>query len=109
LFDKRKIAAAFEFRHESWYDTEVIAALKKHSCSLCAADGEDIPPAQLTKTTNWGYVRLRRDNYSKKQLLKWLSDISSQGWKQAYVFFKHEDTAQGTKLATRFLKLISSM
>lgn len=107
LLDKTMISTAFEFRHDTWYDDEVFSLLKKHSCALCAADAEDTPPAELVKTTDWGYVRLRRDTYTKKELTNWFKNIHSQGWKETFVFFKHEDTAEGTKLAARFLELVA--
>jgi uncharacterized protein YecE (DUF72 family) len=59
-------------------------------------------------TAHWGYLRLRRLRYSKKQLAEWLSQIKSRNWKEAYVFFKHEDTGTGPKLAARFIDLLNS-
>lgn len=105
LLDK-SISAAFEFRHESWFDAEVYDALREHSCALCAADDEDTPPAQLVKTVNWGYVRLRRVGYTPKELATWFKNISSQGWSEVFVYFKHEETGTGPKLAANLLKLI---
>lgn len=97
--------SAFEFRHESWFDDEVFACLRAHSSVLCVADAEDLPGADLVHTANWGYVRLREQGYSEKNLNEWIQRIRSQGWDEAYVFFKHEDSAAGPNLATRFLEL----
>lgn len=99
------ISAAFEFRHESWYDDEVFKCLRKHACALCAADAEDTPKAQLVRTAKWGYVRLRRDGYTKKALTTWLKNIRTLDWKTVYVYFKHEETGMGPKLARMFLEL----
>ena len=32
------VRAAFEFRHETWFDQEVYDLLKKNNCALCIAD-----------------------------------------------------------------------
>jgi len=31
--------------------------------------------------------------------------LTALGWKDCYIFFKHEDAGTGPKLAARFLKL----
>lgn len=105
IIDNR-VRLAFEFRHESWYDDEIIDCLRAHSSALCAADVDDVPSTNLVKTADWGYVRLRCETYTDDQLREWISRIQSQSWSEAYVFFKHEDTATGPKLAARFLDLL---
>ncbi len=100
-----RAAAAFEFRHESWLDDEVIGCLRDHSCALCVADGDDLPDTELVSTADWGYFRLRREGYTDEGLTDWINRIRSTKWNEAYVFFRHEDTAAGVKLATRFLEL----
>ena len=97
--------ATFEFRHESWFDDEVFACLRAKGCALCVADTEDTPRSDLVKTAGWGYVRLRRETYSDKDLGEWIEKLSSQSWDEAYVFFKHEDAGTGPKFAARFLEL----
>jgi uncharacterized protein YecE (DUF72 family) len=102
---KGRARAAFEFRHPSWFDDEVVDCLRRHKSALCVADSEDLPVADLVRTANWGYVRLRRERYADKSLRKWISAIRSRRWNEVYVFFKHEDSAAGPKLAGRFLEL----
>jgi uncharacterized protein YecE (DUF72 family) len=97
--------AAFEFRHESWFDEEVFSCLRMHSAALCVADAEDLPATDLVHTTDWGYVRLREEGYTDASLRKWKADIKSQKWKEVYVFFKHEDAALGPKMARTFMEL----
>lgn len=98
-------SAAFEFRHASWYDDEVYELLATAKATLCAADTDEEPPAALRATAEWGYLRLRRVEYSDAELTEWLKKIRSQPWKHAYVFFKHEDEARGPRFARRFLEL----
>jgi uncharacterized protein YecE (DUF72 family) len=104
LIDKRT-SSAFEFRHESWFDEEVFDCLRANSCALCVAEMDDVPSVNLVSTARWGYVRLRRKDYSDEHLSEWIARLRSQDWEEAYVFFKHEDSGTGPKLATRFLEL----
>lgn len=96
---------AWEFRHPSWFDDEVLGCLRERGCALCLAEGDDLPEAPLTSTAEWGYLRLRREAYSDAELAEWKSRIRAQDWSAAYVFFKHEDEATGPELADRFLAL----
>jgi uncharacterized protein YecE (DUF72 family) len=97
---------AFEFRHESWLDDEVFDCLRVHSAALCLADADDLPSTGLVRTANFGYIRLRRESYTDRSLKAWLKKIESQKWKEAFIFFKHEDTGTGPKFAARLLELI---
>jgi uncharacterized protein YecE (DUF72 family) len=103
-----KVRVAFEFRHPSWFDDEVYDCLRAKSCALCLADVDDAPTPNLVRTAGWGYLRLRRRQYTAKTLEKWIEKIRDQKWRQVYVFFKHEETGTGPKFATRFLKAIDS-
>jgi uncharacterized protein YecE (DUF72 family) len=95
--------AVFEFRHESWFDDEVLAMLRSHKRVLCVSDRDEMPLSHIDKTADWGYVRLRRVNYSDADLKAWIKRIKAQKWKDTYVFFKHEDEGTGPKLAARFI------
>jgi uncharacterized protein YecE (DUF72 family) len=75
---------------------------------FCVADAEDVPPARLVKTARSVLLRLRRARYSKKRLAEWIDKLRSQNCDDAYVFFKHEETGSGPKLARRFLELLNS-
>jgi uncharacterized protein YecE (DUF72 family) len=100
-----KAAVAFEFRHASWFDKEVFACLRAHGCALCLADMDDLPVPKLVSTANWGYLRLRRTDYTAPQLRAWIKKLRAQQWEKAYVFFRHEDTGSGPRLGARFLEL----
>src|SRR3954470_24788236 len=60
--------AAFEFRNESWFEDDVYQALKSAGAALCVSEREDNVPPPLVETTDWGYVRLRLENYSEDDL-----------------------------------------
>jgi uncharacterized protein YecE (DUF72 family) len=97
--------AAFEFRHESWFDEDVYDSLKEKGCALCFADTEDNKLEALVSTASWGYVRLRKPEYGEKDLREWVKRVKRQEWDQAFIFFKHEDGGEGPRLARRFLDL----
>ena len=97
--------AAFEFRHDSWFCDEVYAALGKRGAALCIAEAETLA-TPLVATTDWGYLRLRREDYVKKDLAAWAKKIAAQKWKRAFVYFKHEDTGTGPRFAAQLRSLM---
>jgi len=84
---------AFEFRHETWHDEEVYAALRGRNAALVCADTEEAGEAgaPLVPTADWGYLRLRRCDYDDAGLASWRERIRAQPWHRVFVFFKHED------------------
>jgi uncharacterized protein YecE (DUF72 family) len=96
---------AFEFRNATWQDDEVYACLRAHSAVLCVTDRSELPETGLVHTAKWGYLRLWDDKYTDARLRKWIAGIEGQKWREAYVFFMHEDEGVSPKLATRFMKL----
>jgi uncharacterized protein YecE (DUF72 family) len=97
--------AAFEFRHPTWFDDDVLALLRSQNRALCVSDTDDLPTNHIDKTADWGYLRLRRVNYSESDLAEWIKRVRAQEWKNTFVFFKHEDEGTGPKLAAQFLEL----
>ena len=100
--------AAFEFRHPTWFDDDVLDLLRSRNRALCISDTDDLPVTHIDKTADWGYLRLRRVNYSEENLAEWLERIRAQDWKETFLFFKHEDAGTGPKLAAQFLKLLGA-
>ncbi len=96
--------AAFEFRNDSWFDDEVYSALRDANAALVTADAEtdERGSVQITPTADWGYLRLRRCDYTDDELADWKQRIGSQDWTDAYVYFKHEEEGTGPDLARRF-------
>ena len=97
--------AAFEFRHQSWFDEDVYEALRSRGIALCVANTDD-GETPFVVTGKTGYVRLRREAYDDDALHEWATRITSQPWEQAFVFFKHEDAGAGPALARRFEELL---
>ena len=99
------VKAAFEFRHQTWMEDDVLALLKSKNHALCISDTDDLPVTHIDRTADWGYLRLRRVEYSESHLEDWLNRVRDQKWKEAFVFFKHEDEGTGPRLAGQFLGL----
>ena len=97
--------AALEFRHESWFDDEVFALLRQHQAALCIAEAEDGVEVPSVSTADWGYLRLRRPDYTDEELKKWITWVRDQNWQEAFIFFKHEDEGKAPQMAQRFLEL----
>jgi uncharacterized protein YecE (DUF72 family) len=101
--------AAFEFRHPTWYDDDVLDLLRSQNRPLVVSDTDDMPTTHIDKTADWGYLRLRRVNYSEENLAEWAERIRAQDWKNTFLFFKHEDAGTGPKLAAQFLRLANQV
>jgi uncharacterized protein YecE (DUF72 family) len=103
-----EIPAAFEFRHPTWFDDEVLDTLRNRNLALCISDTDDLPVSHIDRTAEWGYLRLRRVNYSQADLEEWWKKIGGQNWTTAFVFFKHEDEGTGPRLARDFLDIAAA-
>ena len=99
--------AAFEFRHESWFDDEVFETLRARSAALCIADTEKLETPKVA-TTDYGYLRLRREDYVKSDVERWTEFVRGQTgcWTSAFIYFKHEEAGIGPKLAREMIDLL---
>ena len=100
--------AAFEFRHKSWFDEEVFDLLRATKAALCIADTEKLETPK-TATANYGYLRLRREDYQKSDVQRWAEFLREQksNWQDAFVYFKHEEAGIGPKLARQMMELLA--
>jgi uncharacterized protein YecE (DUF72 family) len=99
--------AAFEFRHASWFDDDVYALLRAWNAALCVADTER-GTTPIVATADFGYVRLRDAEYTDAALGEWAARLRPPGWRDAYVFFKHEESGTGPALAARLRAALGS-
>jgi uncharacterized protein YecE (DUF72 family) len=97
--------AAFEFRHQTWFDQEVFDLLREHQAVLCIAEAENDLEIPFVSTADWGYLRLRRPDYGEPELKSWVKRVLEQDWRDAFVFFKHEDEGKAPLMGKRFLEL----
>ena len=84
---------AIEFRHESWFERDVLAALREHDVALVLGDHPRRPFQSQAATASWRYLRLhygargRRGNYSSSELDAWAKRIRS--WRGAHEVFAY--------------------
>ena len=103
-----KVRSAFEFRDTSWFDEEVYSMLRKYNCAICVAESEELATPAVS-TAKFGYLRLRREDYTAAQLKMWATFVQGQKeWSDSFIYFKHEERAVGPKFAEEFEKLLKS-
>lgn len=101
--------AAMEFRHESWWDDAVYERLRARNVALCIADSET-RHTPLVPTADFGYLRLRDEGYGEADLERWAEVVRSHAsapWRDAYVYFKHEDEGKGPEFAAKLTALLA--
>jgi uncharacterized protein YecE (DUF72 family) len=92
---------AFEFRHESWFDEEVYAALRNAGVALCWAESEKIVTPEV-QTAQFHYLRLRKEECDLKAVERKVRSLANDG--DVYIYFKHEDTPEGALNAAALLE-----
>lgn len=102
--------AAVEFRHTSWFEAEVYEVLRARNVPMVAVDKDDAEGtgAPLVPTAAWGYLRLRRTQYSAADLDGWAARIAEQPWTEAYVFLKHEEGSPAGPAAAQQLQRLTN-
>jgi uncharacterized protein YecE (DUF72 family) len=103
------LACAFEFRHNSWLADDVYDRLRARNAALCIADSER-GTTPLVATADFGYFRLRDEGYGEADLGRWAETIRrlATGWRETYVFFKHEESGTGPAFAKRLEALLAA-
>jgi uncharacterized protein YecE (DUF72 family) len=99
------VRCAFEFRHASWLIDPVYELLKKHGVALCLAESDKLVIPQVV-TAAFVYSRLRKDDYSTEERQEIGDRVESviAGGRDAFVFFKHEETPAGAFYAEELLR-----
>jgi uncharacterized protein YecE (DUF72 family) len=102
------LRAAFEFRHASWFDEEVFAVLNGKNIALCIAESADLS-APVVATADYGYLRLRREDYAEADMQRWANAIREKEkvWPDVFVYLKHEESGMGPRLAKQLIGLLS--
>jgi uncharacterized protein YecE (DUF72 family) len=83
----------FEFRHESWFASEVYELLRSHGVALVIGDHPERPFQAYELTADWTFVRFhygrrgRNGNYSKRELEEWAGRI--ERWRRLVEVFAY--------------------
>jgi uncharacterized protein YecE (DUF72 family) len=104
----RDLRSTFEFRNASWFTDEVFTALRKRNAALCHAESEEIQTPSI-QTANFLYLRLRKDDYSVKQVAKRIKVINGRDHRdEVFAYFKHEETPEAALRAEALLAAINN-
>jgi uncharacterized protein YecE (DUF72 family) len=97
--------AAFEFRHLSWFDADVLDLLRSRNLALCVSDSEKLH-APVEVTADYAYFRLRDEGYGDEDIRRWATVIRERtaACRDVYVFFKHEAAGRGPILARQLIE-----
>jgi uncharacterized protein YecE (DUF72 family) len=81
-----------EFRHDSWNHSTVENLLRRFGVAWAAVETDD-RQAEYRDTADFIYARLRRSQYSVKDLTRWGEYFiqARKNGKDCYVYCKHED------------------
>jgi len=104
---------AFEFRHPSWYASQVIDVLREHDVSLCLSDHHHAP-APWVATAKHVYIRGHgpggryKDNYAEHTLREWARHI--RNWRRqnrfVFAFFDNDQKSAAPADARRLMALL---
>jgi uncharacterized protein YecE (DUF72 family) len=101
----RDLRYAFEFRHPTWLDEEVYAALREHNAALCLAESEKLEIPEVL-TADFVYYRLRKPEYTAEDVeaIRARTKELLAGGRDLYLMFKHEDDPAGALNAEALLR-----
>jgi uncharacterized protein YecE (DUF72 family) len=100
-----KVCAAFEFRHPSWFDDEILTRLRARNLALCVSDSEKLS-APLEVTADYAYFRLRDEGYTPEDIERWAARIrdKTDGCSDVFVYFKHEESGKGPEFGKLLMR-----
>jgi len=106
---------AFEFRHASWYEDDILDLLRDNDIALCISDHHDAPSPWIA-TAHHIYVRGHgpggryRGHYRPNTLDKWkrwLERMRCSG-RTAYVYFDNDQKSAAPKDAARLREILTA-
>ena len=96
----------FEFRHSSWFEEDVVDALREKDVAMTIIDQDDFATPPIA-SASWGYVRLHRLDYDTLALTQWAERVKEHNWSDVYVYFKHDEgIGSGPPAVDAFTKLL---
>jgi uncharacterized protein YecE (DUF72 family) len=109
----RRRRYAFEFRHPSWYEDDILDLLRERDAALCLSDHHDAP-APWQVTAQHVYVRGHgptgryKNRYPDKTLRSWARDIRT--WRRqrrsVFVYFDNDQKSAAPHDARRLIELL---
>ncbi len=112
-FSPAELRVAFEFRHASWFEPEIVDLMRSYSAATVIAHSQRFPLAPNQATADFVYIRLHgpgrmfASGYSTEELASWAQLVRSwaEKGKTVFVYFNNDFQAQAIKNA----QVLSSM
>lgn len=103
--------AAFEFRHPSWHDDDVLALLDAAGAAWVLADNPGVR-VPLHVTGGWSYIRLHRGTrlgfpYTPEKLRRWAHSIASLEAREVFVYFNNDPGGAAVRDAERLRRVLN--
>jgi uncharacterized protein YecE (DUF72 family) len=101
----RTLPAAFEFRHESWFEETTWEVLRSAGAALCVAETEERTTPDVV-TGAFAYYRFRKPTYTNDERRAMVARIHEHlaAGRDVFAYFKHEETPQGALYAVDLLR-----
>ena len=106
-----EVTNVVEFRHVSWWDSEVYGFMEKNGLVFCTVSASELPET-LIKTAPDVYVRFHGKNglyqgfYSEAQLKQWAEKIKRQNATRVFCYFNNDVNANAVKNCFTLKKLL---
>jgi uncharacterized protein YecE (DUF72 family) len=100
--------AAFEFRHDSWFNDDIYAALSDRNVAICIAETEKLATPEVHNAC-YAYYRFRKPAYSAEDVQHLAGRVQATIAKglETYAFFKHEEDPRSPLNAVDLLQRVA--
>jgi uncharacterized protein YecE (DUF72 family) len=100
--------SAIEYRNQSWFDERIYGLMREHNIALCIAESDDLAVPEVF-TANFAYYRLRKSDYSEKEIDEVEQRLRAAAQERdVYAFLKHEETPEGAINARTLLEKLKT-
>jgi len=100
-----------EFRHDSWFHSEIYDILKKYKIIFCSISSPHFPEDMIT-TSKTGYVRFHGKgknwydyDYSEAELQEWHDKIIKSAVEEVYIYFNNDINVNAPRNAQQLMKI----
>jgi len=98
---------AIEYRNQSWFNDQIYSLMREHNVALCIAESDDLAVPEVF-TADFAYYRLRKSEYSDKEIEEVEQRLRAAAQEQeVYAFLKHEETPEGAINARKLLERLA--
>ena len=99
--------SAIEYRNQSWFNDQIYSLMREHNVALCIAESDDLAVPEVF-TADFAYYRLRKSEYSDKEIEEVEQRLRAAAQEQeVYAFLKHEETPEGAMNARKLLERLA--